>query len=1048
MSPALLFARALLGAGVAFGGPSLTASPYISEFMASNKTTCVDADGAYSDWIELHNPDAAPLHLDGWFLTDNAANKTKWRFPAVTVEPNGFLLVFASDKDRRDPTRELHTNFALSAEGEYLGLVAPDGVTVVADYAPAFPAQAADVSFGYAPGGPAGGPPGPLQAPTPGAANTPLTAPRRVEFSPGSGTFTGTLSLVLGAEGLRPGETLRYELAAASPAGAVVPEPTAASAEVGGPLAVTDSTLVRAAVFGPDGTRLTAPASAHYIRISDSVADFSGRLPLVVLDDHGFGRLELADGKRPARLQLFSPNADGVARLAAAPAVATPVSLNVRGASSALFPKKSYSVELQDDAAKSRPLPLLGLAGSADWALVAPWYYDPAYLRSAFAYALSRAIGRWAPRTRFVEVFFKDEGEALTPAHYAGLAVLTERIKVAPDLVNIAALAPSDLDPVSLTGGYLLKFDAPDADEYAWITDHGFPVDAGIGAGTKLVVASPKADKLAPAQRDYIRGYVQEFENALVADADGAWATRRYLDYLDRASWIDFHLLQVLTGNADGVDRSAYFTKDRGGKLVAGPLWDFDRSLGSKNPANENWDGWGDASDYWNSGWWGRLTRDPDFLQAWIDRWQTLRRGPLRAENLTALADRLAAEIDPAAAARDAARWPDNVSRFGDSFHGEVDYLQFWIVRRAEWIDSQFAAEPLVDAATRRVTAPAGALLAYTTDGSDPRADDGALAVGAQLVAGPLLPPADGTLQVRAFYPDATVTFPGSPWSAPFTLKPVGPIAATTQLTNLSTRGWIAADESLAAGVVVTGPQSKRFLVRAAGPALTAFGIADALPDPLLRVVSAAGRDVAQNRGWSAGSGATSLSPLFAATGAFPFVADSADSALAGELAPGNYTVQIASAGGREGVALAELYALDDGGRAVNLSIRGRVDSDRQLLVGGIGVGGTAPRRLLIRAIGPSLAPFGVEDILADPVLAVFSGATLLAANDDWGSGADAPEIARAAVRAAAFPLAASSRDAATVVTLAPGSYTFQIRGGHDSRGRALAEVYELPDEP
>jgi len=126
----------------------LSANPVITEFMADNETTLADEDGAMSDWIELHNPTAAPLSLENWCLTDKASNLTLWRFPAVTMAPGEFLVVFASNKNRRVPGATLHTNFALSKDGEYLALVKPDGVTVQQAFAPKFPAQDGDESYG------------------------------------------------------------------------------------------------------------------------------------------------------------------------------------------------------------------------------------------------------------------------------------------------------------------------------------------------------------------------------------------------------------------------------------------------------------------------------------------------------------------------------------------------------------------------------------------------------------------------------------------------------------------------------------------------------------------------------------------------------------------------------------------------------------------------------------------------------------------------------------------------------------------------------------
>ncbi len=124
------------------------ASPVISEFMAVNGSTLADSEGEFSDWIEIHNPDATPVNLGGWHLTDDASDLTKWTFPAVTLEPGSFLVVFASNKDRIDPETELHTNFKLSGGGEFLALVMPNGSTTTTSFSPSYPQQIADVGYG------------------------------------------------------------------------------------------------------------------------------------------------------------------------------------------------------------------------------------------------------------------------------------------------------------------------------------------------------------------------------------------------------------------------------------------------------------------------------------------------------------------------------------------------------------------------------------------------------------------------------------------------------------------------------------------------------------------------------------------------------------------------------------------------------------------------------------------------------------------------------------------------------------------------------------
>ena len=131
---------------------------YISEFMASNTRTngtgsLIDEDRDTSDWIEIYNPSGLTVNLDGWYLTDSSGNLTKWRFPATNIAGGGFLIVFASGKDRSVPGARLHTSFTLSSSGEFLGLVKPDGSTIVSEYRPNYPQQVPNVSHGYSQAG-------------------------------------------------------------------------------------------------------------------------------------------------------------------------------------------------------------------------------------------------------------------------------------------------------------------------------------------------------------------------------------------------------------------------------------------------------------------------------------------------------------------------------------------------------------------------------------------------------------------------------------------------------------------------------------------------------------------------------------------------------------------------------------------------------------------------------------------------------------------------------------------------------------------------------
>ena len=127
---------------------SSSAQVFISEFMAINDNTLTNDLGVASDWIELYNGGSNTVDLSGWHLTDRTNGLAKWTFPSVTLEPDEFLLIYASGLGRTNLAAPLHTNFRLDGDGEYLALVKPDGATIAHHFAPAFPSQYADISYG------------------------------------------------------------------------------------------------------------------------------------------------------------------------------------------------------------------------------------------------------------------------------------------------------------------------------------------------------------------------------------------------------------------------------------------------------------------------------------------------------------------------------------------------------------------------------------------------------------------------------------------------------------------------------------------------------------------------------------------------------------------------------------------------------------------------------------------------------------------------------------------------------------------------------------
>ncbi len=259
-----------------------------------------------------------------------------------------------------------------------------------------------------------------------------------------------------------------------------------------------------------------------------------------------------------------------------------------------------------------------------------------------------------------------------------------------------------------------------------------------------------------------------------------------------------------------------------------------------------------------------------------------------------------------------------------------------------------------------------------------------------------------------------------------------------TFLSNFSVRARLTEGTGvLTVGFVVRDSAPKRLLMRAVGPSLGLFGVAEAESDPGFELFGAAGESLGGNGDWQ-----LNAAGVFAEVAAFPLLPGSADAALPAELPPGAGTMQVMGRSG--GVVLAEIYDPAPGrwSKLLNLSARGTVGQGEAVLIAGVGLKGTATKRLLIRALGPGLGAFGVEGGLANPTLEVSApDGTLLASNDDWESTL---EDGFAAAGAAA--LAPGSRDAALVVTLAgEARCTLTVRSADDTSGEVLLEVFELP---
>jgi sugar lactone lactonase YvrE len=283
------------------------------------------------------------------------------------------------------------------------------------------------------------------------------------------------------------------------------------------------------------------------------------------------------------------------------------------------------------------------------------------------------------------------------------------------------------------------------------------------------------------------------------------------------------------------------------------------------------------------------------------------------------------------------------------------------------------------------------------------------------------------------------------------TLRQAVPLANPARLINFSILGTLAdSTDTMTVGTIVAGTGTsgaKPVLVRAAGPSLAAFGVVRPLADPKLEFYRGS-TQIAENDNWA---GNANLSATAAQVGAFAYTGPaSADAALyLPALAPGNNSMRISGSGNAGGTVLAELYDATPAPartpttpRVVNVSVLKNIGSG---LTAGFVVGGVGTTTVLIRAVGPSLAAFGLTNLLADPTFDLFDAQSRrIATNDNWSG---TPELLRASAQVGAFHLtSAASKDAALLMPLSPGNYTVQIRSADSSStGTALIEIYEVP---
>jgi subtilisin-like proprotein convertase family protein len=391
------------------------------------------------------------------------------------------------------------------------------------------------------------------------------------------------------------------------------------------------------------------------------------------------------------------------------------IGIERRGFSSNSMPKRSYSMETWDLAGNSINVPLFGLPQENDWVLSAG-YSDKTLMRNALTYGTARTLGQWAPRTMHVDVVLDGQ--------YIGVYTFCERVKRDNGRVNIARLQPFDLEGDELTGGYIIKVDKVNGSGGGGWNSLLPPAYNPGGQPVYIQYHYPDDDDIMPQQAQYIRAYVDSFELALQSQQPSDLFTG-YPHFIDEISFADYLLLTELVKNLDGYRSSAFYYKDKnsnGGKLKAGPAWDYDLSYGNGDFCNfHDVTGWtyrfGEVCpwDYWQvSGWWQKLMEDDHFQRTVRCRWEELKYTVLAPESVHARADSMAQLLEQSQHYNFIV-WPIMGAYVWPNYYVEPDYasevqrLKWFYQQRWNWIDANLpqVTQPCLITATPQMAAPA-----------------------------------------------------------------------------------------------------------------------------------------------------------------------------------------------------------------------------------------------------------------------------------------------------------------------------------------------------
>ena len=406
----------------------------------------------------------------------------------------------------------------------------------------------------------------------------------------------------------------------------------------------------------------------------------------------------------------------------------SPIGIEYRGSTSfRLSDKKSYGFETWDENDQDVNKSILGFPEEEDWILTGHVFrsssntiFDPSLMHHYIGYEMYRSMGHYASRSKFVELEVNRD--------YVGTYVFMEKLKRDNDRIDIAKMTPNDNELPNVSGGYILKIDKTSGGDVApneplayyydnWADDARYseaisfrsnydiygnplntpafnsPYHSGQFLETYFLYEYPKSDEISSAQKQYIQNYIHDFETALLQD-DFSSDQRTYTEYIDLDSFVDFFIINEITGNVDGYRISTYLHKDRDAKLKMGPIWDLNIGYNRQNriPFTDwiaNYNNHVDRDPWMVPFWWPRLLEDPVFQQRLKQRWQALRSNQLSTATVLGLVQSTSNYlVENGAIERNYERW----SGLAVDYTQAIEELKNYLDNRLSWMDGQINA--------------------------------------------------------------------------------------------------------------------------------------------------------------------------------------------------------------------------------------------------------------------------------------------------------------------------------------------------------------------